>query len=373
MHFVYKARSVRGRLRTTVSSCFGARSAVLCTTYFSTGNNMFRPLFASRSTVVSSSLGRTSVVSKMHLYGTGHCHCTGTSVTSLRHYLRRTRTRHFHVVIASNMFSVSKGITPVSGVYSLTRGCSTLIVMSRSRSTNIINTANRKMDRRCGACKHMSVCANALNGTFNNTLNKFAANHGRVVSLLHRHDHPCLFSGSLTPNVVNTDLRMFGVLGRDGRVRSGLMSGMGCFHSGVATTKFSVGPARDTVYTIVLCSTGLSRVCTTHVRRRNVCMANFCCPMIPGSRTHVHMRVSTNRRGRRLSGYVTTFVGMNGRLNMLGWAGLPLPLLLCVGGCSGGKEACARSAHTTVFDHFACSFNVRRPLSLMYPVNPGSS
>lgn len=183
IHFVYNARSDRGRLRRGLTTFLKVRSTVLCSSYFSTGNNLFRALLNTRSTVVSSTLGRTSVVSNIHLYGTGHCHCTGGSVRRLRTHLGRTHRTNTHriLVTASNMFSVSNVVTGLGNIYSLTSGCSTLIVMSSSRTINFINRGNHNSRRCYSIVNQISVVANALNGTLNKTSNNCATTHGRII------------------------------------------------------------------------------------------------------------------------------------------------------------------------------------------------
>ncbi len=304
IEFVYNARGVRGSLRTGMDSFLKARSAVLCSSYFSTGNKLFRALLNRRSTVVDSRLGRTDVVSNIHLYGTGHFHCGGGGVRSLRTGLVRTGSYEVGLVTASNIFSVSKVITSLGDVYSLTSGCSTLIVMSSDRTINFVNRGKRNASRCYNIRNEISVVAKAFNGTLNNTSNNCASKERRVVGLLHRHSHPCLFSGALTPTVTTKAVGILRVLRDGGRCHGHLFRGATLFSGGVGRVNFSIVSNNAPVVPVVLCSRrGTIRV-TGEVVRGNMCIITFSCPIMPENGTEVHARLSTTLdRGSVLAVY----------------------------------------------------------------------
>lgn len=141
-----KGAIVRGTLRGGVTSCGRARTTVIFGAKCITGMTAVSTVIGGKSAIFDSRLGRTDVVSKYHLSGTGVMACTRGSVSSLQGGVRRGPYRA-NVIIDSTIFSVSKSVLGLPRFLSVYRRGRLFSVMSRTRSAKIVNGANRKVQR----------------------------------------------------------------------------------------------------------------------------------------------------------------------------------------------------------------------------------
>lgn len=107
------------------------------------------------------------------------------------------------LVIVSNMFDVRNSVTGLPRVITLTGGCGTDVVMSRTRNLNILNSRNHKAYGRFRMASSMSLVVNAFDGSLT-SVNNFVTSSGRAVGCLHRGSHSCVFDTDGAPTTATT-------------------------------------------------------------------------------------------------------------------------------------------------------------------------
>lgn len=218
-HFLGNALSLRLRLRGRLTRFINGRSTVVCSAKFRMGLNIISYIANHRSCIVYSRLSRTSVIRKHHLSFSAVLGFGRGSVRSLRGRLRGYHPSTIGLVMMSKMFDVRNSVTGLPRVIHLSGGCSTGVVMSRTRNLKILNGRKHNAYSRFKLAGRISLVVNAFDGSLT-TVNNFVTTSRSVVGCLHRGSHSCVFDtdgAPTTATTTHTTLRVVG--GRPRHVR----------------------------------------------------------------------------------------------------------------------------------------------------------
>lgn len=306
-HLASKTTFRLSGLRGRVTSFGRARSTIVFGAKCVTGLKILCTLTKGKSIVFDSRLGRTDVISKYHVSGTRATICERDSVTSLRELLRAIPYRKRHFVIASNMFDVSKSVYPLPTLTTLGGSCETYLVISSTRTSNIVNEANQKATR-CFHVTKVSIRIKALSGTFN-TRKKCVTTDQRVYSCLQGASQPFVFSATVSTIAKTTTLTTLHLLGTSPRgCLNHLHRGATCVQGLLARAKINVTTKSAPVVPITIKSRGRTLTATRTYEGRKVLLSTVHPPSMPIKADHVQLAMATIRAGRRLRGTTSILV-----------------------------------------------------------------
>jgi len=292
VRFICGTQDIHRELEKKIASFTGTEDAVLYSSAFDANGGLFETLLSDQDVIISDELNHASIIDGIRLCKASRKIFRHNDMNSLEDALKESGSYRIRLIAMDGVFSMDGDIAGLNYVVCLAEKYNALVMIDDSHAVGVIGARGRGT----AEAKNVFGKIDIITGTFGKALGGasggFTACRKEIAELLRNKSRPYLFSNSLAPCIVYSEIKALEKLEHDTGLLGRLNENTGYFRSKITQCGFEVCPGTHPIVPVMIYHEKKALQTANALLEHGIYVIGFCYPVVPQGKARIRVQIS---------------------------------------------------------------------------------
>lgn len=307
VRFICGTQDIHKELEAKIANFVGCEDAVLYSSCFDANGGLFETLLSKEDVIISDKLNHASIIDGIRLCKAERRLYENNDMAQLEEQLKETQDKRIRLIATDGVFSMDGVIADLAKVVELAEKYNALVMVDDSHASGFIGKTGRGTPEHCGVFGKIDIITGTFGKALGGASGGFTACRREIAELLRQKSRPYLFSNSLAPSIVWTELKVLEMLESKRDLIEKVQQNTKYFRDELTKAGIDIVPGEHPIVPVMIYDEAKAVEIADKLYQEGIYVIGFCYPVVPLSKARIRVQVSAAHTREDLDKAVAAF------------------------------------------------------------------
>jgi len=293
VRFICGTQNIHKDLEKKISNFLHTEDTILYSSAFDANGGLFETILSKEDVIISDSLNHASIIDGIRLCKAEKKIFTHLNMEDLENKLIESKNARIKLIATDGIFSMDGDIAPLDKIVTLGKKYDAMIMIDDSHSIGVVGKTGR------GTSEYFDLLGKVdiITGTFGKALGGasggFTSGKKEIIEILRQKSRPYLFSNSLAPTIVYTEIKILSELENDDTRIKKLQENTKYFREKISSSGFKINNFSHPIIPIMIDDDSKVTNIANDLLKKGIYVVGFCFPVVPKNTGRIRIQLSS--------------------------------------------------------------------------------
>ncbi len=214
VRFICGTQDIHKELERAISNFVGCEDAVLYAAAFDANAGLFETILNNEDVIISDKLNHASIIDGIRLCKAERKLYENNNMEELEEHLKASQDKRIRLIATDGVFSMDGVIANLKKITELAEKYDALVMIDDCHSTGFVGETGRGTAEYAGVFGKVDIITGTFGKALGGASGGFTACRKEIADMLRQKSRPYLFSNTVAPSIVYTELKVLEALER---------------------------------------------------------------------------------------------------------------------------------------------------------------
>ncbi|MBT6842953.1 MAG: glycine C-acetyltransferase [Candidatus Melainabacteria bacterium] len=292
VRFICGTQTIHRELEQKVAEFVGCQDAVLYSSCFDANGGLFETLLNKEDVVISDKLNHASIIDGIRLCKAERKLYENNDMEQLEALLIESETSRIRLIVTDGVFSMDGVIANLSKIVELAEKYNALVMVDDSHATGFVGKSGRGTAEHCDVFGKIDIVTGTFGKALGGASGGFTACHSSIADLLRQRSRPYLFSNSLAPAIVWTEIKVLELLNKGSELIAQVQTNSKYLREKLTEAGIDIVPGEHAIVPVMIYDEVKAMAVAQKLYQEGIYVVGFCYPVVPLGKARIRVQVS---------------------------------------------------------------------------------
>lgn len=308
VRFICGTQDIHKELEEKVAKFVGCEDAVLYSSCFDANGGLFETILTKEDVIISDKLNHASIIDGIRLCKAERKLYENNDMQELEEHLKATQDKRIRLIATDGVFSMDGVIANLAKVVELAEKYDALVMVDDSHATGFVGETGRGTPEHCGVFGKIDIITSTFGKALGGASGGFTACRKEIADMLRQRSRPYLFSNSLAPSIVWTEIQVIDMLEKgEGGALAKLQENTKYFRDEMTKAGIDIVPGTHAIVPVMTYDEKKAVEIANKMFDEGIYVIGFCYPVVPMSKARIRVQISAAHEKADLDRAIAAF------------------------------------------------------------------
>lgn len=307
VRFICGTQNIHTELEQKVAKFVGCEDAVLYSSCFDANGGLFETILSKEDVIISDKLNHASIIDGIRLCKAERRLYENNNMEELEKHLQETQDKRIRLIATDGVFSMDGIIANLSKVVELAEKYDALVMVDDSHATGFVGKSGRGSHEHCGVFGKIDIITSTFGKALGGASGGFTACSKVIADLLRQKSRPYLFSNSLAPSIVYTEIKVLESLEAKSDLVEKIAENTTYFRNELNKAGIEIIEGSHPIVPIMIYDEKKAIEIADKLFQEGVYVIGFCYPVVPLGKARIRVQISASHNKPDLDKAINAF------------------------------------------------------------------
>ncbi|MDA0771614.1 MAG: glycine C-acetyltransferase [Cyanobacteria bacterium] len=296
VRFICGTQTIHRELEQKVAEFVGCQDAVLYSSCFDANGGLFETLLNKEDVIISDKLNHASIIDGIRLCKAERKLYDNNDMEQLETLLQESETSRIRLIVTDGVFSMDGVIANLSKIVELAEKYNALVMVDDSHATGFVGKTGRGTAEHCDVFGKIDIITGTFGKALGGASGGFTACHSSIADLLRQRSRPYLFSNSLAPAIVWTEIKVLEMLNKGSELIAQVQANSKYLREKLTEAGIDIVPGEHPIIPVMIYDEVKAIAVAEKLYQEGIYVVGFCYPVVPLGKARIRVQVSAIHR-----------------------------------------------------------------------------
>lgn len=307
VRFICGTQNIHTELESKISKFVGCEDAVLYSSCFDANGGLFETILSKEDVVISDKLNHASIIDGIRLCKAERRLYENNNIEGLEKQLQETQDKRIRLIATDGVFSMDGTIAKLDKIVELSEKYDALLMVDDSHATGFVGKTGRGTAEHCNVFGKIDIITSTFGKALGGASGGFTACSKVIADLLRQKSRPYLFSNSLAPSIVYTELKVLEILESKSDLVSKINENTKYFRDELNKANIEIIDGTHPIVPVMIYDEKKAIEIANKMFDEGIYVIGFCYPVVPLGKARIRVQISASHNKQDLDKAINAF------------------------------------------------------------------
>lgn len=308
VRFICGTQDIHGELEQKIAKYVGCEDSILYPSCFDANGGLFEVLLSKDDVVISDKLNHASIIDGIRLCKAERRLYENNNMEELEKHLQESQDKRIRLISTDGVFSMDGVIANLKKIVELAKKYDALVMIDDCHASGFIGETGRGTPEYCDVFGEIDIVTGTFGKALGGASGGFTAASKEIVDLLRQKSRPYLFSNSVAPSIVYTELKVLEMLEqKDNKQLAKLKENTQYFRDEATKAGLDIIPGTHPIVPVMVYDEKKAVEVATKMLDDGIYVVGFCYPVVPMGKARIRVQISADHEKADIDKAIAAF------------------------------------------------------------------